>query len=242
LELTAYCDESGTQLRDFCVGGWLAPRTEWEKLEAPWKQALSEAGLPEFKMRDCEMGQGLFKGRVDRRELQERFISLVISIHAQGYVSWIDLQAMHEVAAEVNQPLLPGFRAPYLLAFSMELQLMAHELASSSIPVQERVAFVFDRQDQYAAKALIVAAGIKANPAFRNRDRLGPVAFDDSRLVPAIQAADILAYEAHRVRTRGGPRWQWDMLKARLIIGAWDRTAIEDYARGLRLETGEKVG
>ena len=241
LDLTAYSDESGTELRDFCVGGWLAPRSEWEKLKRPWKQALKDADLHEFKMRDCEMGEGLFKGRDNRRELQERFISLVMSIHAQGYVSWIDLRAMLEVAAAYNRPLLPGFRTPYLLAFSMQLQLMAHQLASKRVPDEERVAFVFDRQDQYAAKALVVAAGIKANPAFRNRDRLGPVIFDDSRLVPGIQAADILAYEAHRIRTRGGPRWQWEKLKPRVIIGAWDRTALEDYARGLRLETGERV-
>jgi hypothetical protein len=75
LDLRAYCDESGTQGLDFCIAGYLAPGSEWAKLDEPWNHALKPAGLTEFKMQDCEQGQGMFKGRTDRQELQDNFIA-----------------------------------------------------------------------------------------------------------------------------------------------------------------------
>src|SRR5439155_19889367 len=113
LDLRAYCDESGTQGLDFCIAGYLAPETEWAKLDAPWKKALEEAGLSEFKMGDSEQGHGLFKGRTDRQALQERFISLIGSVDAIGFVSWIDLKAQAEVAQQMRMRFVPGFAKPY---------------------------------------------------------------------------------------------------------------------------------
>ena len=52
VDLCAYCDESGTEGRDFVVAGWVGPAAEWEKLDAPWKCSLKDAGLLEFKAGD----------------------------------------------------------------------------------------------------------------------------------------------------------------------------------------------
>lgn len=238
LDLRAYCDESGTQGLDFCIAGYLAPASEWAKLDEPWKHALEEAGLTEFKMRDCEQGQGLFKGRTDRQELQDHFISLIASVAAIGFVSWIDLNAQAEVAKLMSKRFLPGFAKPYLLAFSMELQFMArHVTEIPRISTDEQITFVFDRQDEFAGRAVQLLNAVKADARFQNRQRLGPVAFEDSKLLPPLQAADMLAYEAHRfLRPISDPglregRWQWQRLRKRVSVGVWDRQAIETYAR-----------
>ncbi|MDQ6883727.1 MAG: DUF3800 domain-containing protein [Candidatus Dormibacteraeota bacterium] len=245
---TAYCDESGRQHLDLCVAGWLAPASEWQKPYAPWQGALQDAGLPEFKMRDCEQGQGVFKGRADREELQKRFISLINSIQSIGFVSWIDLKAFEEVAARFKDRWPQGFGKPYLLAFSMELQFMAgHVTEFIHLGPEERITFVFDRQDEFAGRALQVFNAAKADQRIQQRERLGAVTFADSARQPPLQAADLLAYEGHRYlqplvdpALRQG-RWQWQRLKDRLRVGVWDREAIQEYAQGLRLPTGDSL-
>lgn len=211
----------------------------WEKLDGPWRAILEREGLAEFKAKDCEHGEGPYKNK-DRVKLQKEFIDAILAVPLQGFVAWMDLGAMHEVATKTQLPVLTGFRVPYLLAFSMAIQLIGHHLATSPIPVlsDERIDFVFDQQDRLASKALAVANALRNDSRFKVSSRLGPVAFDDSTRQPGLQAADLLAYQAHRVRTHG-PRWQWDALKGRVVTGVWDRPALEDYAKGLRLPTGE---
>jgi hypothetical protein len=83
-ELEAYSDDSYEPHNDFVIGGFVGPAVEWLKVEQPWREALQKAGLTEYKARDCEQGDNEFKGRTDRGELQEKFISLIRSIEVGG--------------------------------------------------------------------------------------------------------------------------------------------------------------
>jgi Protein of unknown function (DUF3800) len=208
VDLRAYCDESYTQDCDFVVAGYVAPAAEWLKLEGPWQEALRETGLSEFKMRNCEMGQGEFKDRTDRPDLQRRFIALIKSIDVLGYAVRIDLRTYKEVRKQLEPEVHPKYFAAWLQAFSTQVSF----LATFARPYEEPIAFVFDEQHEYARRAHDLYNQLKQGEVFQGYARLGAITFDDSKRLVPLQAADMLAYEVHR-RFRSGEqteplRWQ----------------------------------
>jgi hypothetical protein len=245
LELRAYCDESGTEGNDFVIAGYVAPASEWQKLETPWNEALQLAGLSEFKMSDCEMGTGEFAGRTDRPELQALFIALIRSIDARGFAARIDLATYLTVRERIAAGLRQGYDPAYLRTFDMEVQFITSVL-DASVPKDERIAFIFDQQDEFAFKANQIYANMLQSHA--QRDRLGPLSFADSKRLPPLQAADMLAYEVHRQFRHGERpppdkvRWQSVRLSegSRVSVGFLDEAAIKEWAEAWKTSAADQ--
>ena len=196
LDLTAYCDESGTQGHDLILAGYLAPASEWLRVEEAWSGALRDADLSEFKMQDCHQGHGEFRGRADRVELRERFFSIIESAEVDGFAVRIDLTTFDEVRKKLERSIRPGYNKVYLHGFSALLQFMTGLAADH--PVNERIEFVFDENDEFSGRALHMYKALMAMPALAYRDRLGAISFEDSKRLTPLQAADTLAYRVHR--------------------------------------------
>lgn len=239
VELEAYNDESYEPHRDFVIGAYVAPALEWLKLEAPWRQTLSDAGLREFRARDCEQGDNEFRDRRDRRELQERFIGLIGSVDVVGFAVRIDLHA-YEAFYERVKASLPREKHRYFEAypkvFEMQLQFVL-EFAADKHPTAERINFVFDEQDEFAGRAADLYAMHRTNPALAHRDRLGAMTHGVSSDLVPLQAADVLAYEVHRQFRDGTPapdkvRWQSVRLSegGRISIANLDEKEIAAWA------------
>jgi len=67
-----------------------------------------------------------------------------------------------------------------------------------ALPRDERIAFVFDEQDEFRGRALQMFEEMKAMPAVPFRHRLGGILFEDSARMTLVQVADALAYRVHR--------------------------------------------
>jgi Protein of unknown function (DUF3800) len=205
--LGAYSDESYEDHNDFVIGGYVAPASEWLKLEEPWRRALSDANLCEFKAHNCEQGEEEFEGRSDRRELQDKFISLIRSIDAVGFATRIDLGAYDALYDRV-QTARPKAEYRYFEAypkvFELQLQFIL-KYATEKYPGVEKINFVFDETNQFAGRATDLLARQRARHNLVGRERLGSVTFGVSKDLIPLQAADLLAYEVHRELRNG-----WD--------------------------------
>lgn len=196
LRLTAYCDESGTQGNDLVLAGYVAAAVEWDGVDRAWRQELDAKGLTEFKTVDCFAGQGEFKGRTDRVEIRDRFFALLDQSDLDAFAVRVDLKTFPAVRAKLASNIRPGFNKAYLHGMSALLQFMT-EFANDK-PEGERIDFVFDEQDEFRGRALEMYEAIKKMPGIPVRaERLGTIAFADSKLVAALQAADALAYRVH---------------------------------------------
>jgi hypothetical protein len=244
---TSYNDESETAGQVFCISGYLAPADEWEKLEVPWRTALREEDLCEFKMQDCEQGHGDFKtrSRPDRTRLQGLFISLAMSVNLHAFVTGIDLKAYGKAAPLIKRKRAMGYWKPYLLAFQHQLELMA---TRPPLAPDEEIAFIFDEQQEFKGKAKALFDSVKRSRRLDYVARLGGLAFLDSIRHVQIQAADILAYEARRhlieVVYSTEPlaeRWQWQRLReeSRMDFHHFPEGSITEY---LRVLDGEALG
>src|SRR5947209_7045366 len=77
LDLRAYVDDSETGGISSVLAGYSAPYDEWMSFNAEWHKALEYFHLEEFKAHDLEQGKKQFKGRKDRPEIRECFVSLI---------------------------------------------------------------------------------------------------------------------------------------------------------------------
>lgn len=207
-ELTAYCDESGTEKKDLVVAGFLAPASRWLALESEWRKALATAQPPldEFHMHDCQMGTGEFKGRDDRIELRDKFYSIITNFQPEGFAVRIDLGTFPAVQEALHKSIRAGFNEAYLHGFTALLQFMSREIDHQ--PKEERIEFVFDEQDQFSGRALEIHRAYVHGDVSRAvfRSRIGGISFRDSKTVVPLQAADTLAYRIHREHRDTTPR------------------------------------
>lgn len=235
IELETYCDDSGTPQHDFCIGGYLAPAAAWRDFERRWTNALRQANLSEFHMRDCEQNDGEFKDRSDRIALQERFIDLIASADVAGFAVHIDLRAFLAVQQVFKANMRQGYHKAYLQAFVMELQFILSK--ASHFPADERISFIFDQQDEFIGRATEIYSRARKDRAFPGRERLGPITFADSKYVAPLQAADLLAYEIHRQHRNGIPpgpnvkvRWQSARLSKNVHVAFLAEDEIRKWA------------
>ena len=119
-----------------------------------------------------------------------------------------------------------GFDKPWLLAFAHILDRMAfgQRFFNRPLGTDERVDLFFDRKDEFAGRVGGMINKLKQETDYP----IGDVTFDDSRNQPALQAADLLAYEARRCITEvvlgdkhdKGLRGQWlQLMNAKLPNG-----------------------
>lgn len=202
-----------------------------------WTAKLQAAGLHEFHAYDCEQGTNEFSGRTDRKQLQREFIDLIGSADIHGVFAAIDLRGWDEVADVVGDLRAEhGMSDPYYVAFQQLMETIA--IGMEHLPPDRRLHLVFDNRDGHG-KVIRLYDSLKGadNPhlAFV-ADRLGSIAFADSKQLPGLQAADLLAYEVrkHFVECEYAIvpkplRPQWQLLQRRLMYGQhFPRGSISD--------------
>jgi hypothetical protein len=230
VKVAGYFDES-EDASTFCLAGWLAPTHHWDPFEKAWQSLVDEYGMPEFHMYDCQARKGFWESwtnPADRWAVQFRFLDVLTKRpppSPYGSVVAIDLDA-HSTTGSAK-PWLLAF--DHILARMVELQ-RAFNWRTADF---ERLALVFDEKDEFRARALEMVDRAKAQPEYRNV--IGSVTFDDSKNQPALQAADLLAYEARRAVTalykkNQLPRAQWLQLKnAKMTYSTENRIRAEYY-------------
>jgi hypothetical protein len=93
--------------------------------------------------------------------------------------------------------------------------------AIDTYPQEERISFVFDRNNEHGNRALAVYQSILRATHLPYYFRIGGLVFEDDMRILPLQAADYLAYENFRylkdvLYGTQSERWQWQLLSKKL--------------------------
>lgn len=224
----AYFDESGTHDGSpvLCVAGYLIPEEARQEFNSKWTEALESKGLTHFHMVDCAHGNGEFSGlsKNDRIEVQTRLIDLIKSSSARG------IGAM--VVASVYEQLMPyhpnmGSAYTYCIWHCLEATRLWIEELGTAVEID----YHFERGHQSDREADRIMSFAFSNPASREPFGYASHTFVDKRMVPGVQAADLLAWQMYtdwRHGMEGRPRRK-DF--AHLISDKKHRTCVIDAKR-----------
>ena len=151
----------------------------------------------------------------------------------------VDLDAFRSLAEKMKVNLNAD---PYFLAFVVCIRQTMEDELFKNLPTTEKFAFIFDRQSGFEGVALKLFNKIKDLPIDLYQDRLESVGFGsrlDSRHGPALQAADLAAYEIRKsfeAKLEGkdpDARWPMRVIKdAPCIIRLFDQRSLGKWFAG----------
>ncbi len=198
-----YCDES-EDVSYLCLASVVAAAHHWAPFEDAWQTLVSEYGMPEFHMQELEHRKGFWENwdnPADRRAVEQRFLDLFCNPYwpVSAFLVGVDLAAFAETVGPKIKAIHPGkgYDKPWLFAFVhlLDRMTMMQRHTNLMFGTDERLGLFFDEKDKVAGRVADIVQTIRQDVPF---PQIGAVAFDDSRNQPAIQAADLLAYEARR--------------------------------------------
>jgi hypothetical protein len=236
---SAFFDETGTTPDTdlLWIAGYIAEEKTWFEFSRHWRAVLTEHDVSALHMRLSTASRGEFLGWDEsrRRPFMEDLISVINSSDLWGVAVGVDkaaFEALTRAGDGSAAVTLSGERArdPYLWAFHDAVIETANQI--DHIPA-ETVAFVFDRQERLQSASARIFEGLRAEESWPRRFRLGSLSFDEARLRPPLQAADLLAYEIQKERKRRAgdsdrpERISLGRLRSRLIASRyWDRATL----------------
>lgn len=198
--LEAYADESSREdlnPRIFVVAGWIGDGAAWRDVEERWLEIISAPSLPsvitEFHSTDCLAGQGEFKSwpPAERDALRTRLLDSLVGARIGGVTATLTLD---QTPAEAKKTY--RFRKDYQACLLVCMMKLA--LSTATYPPRERVGFLIDEREKGQGDLQDCRYALRTMREIR--ERIGPVAFDDSREVVPLQAADLLAHETYLQR------------------------------------------
>lgn len=193
--LRAYFDESGihSSSKVIMVGGMVGIPEQWAALEIDWNQLLVNVGLPYFHATECAAGSGIYTQLHSqiRKDLFVNFSRLFLKHNFSAVNGAVWRSEWEKFKAGSNSKNYPE---PYYLCFHYcveQLSKWSTEHANG-----EPIAIVFASQADYSQRALATYEAIKAGSPWRGF--LGSLTFADAKEYPALQAADLIAYEFYQ--------------------------------------------
>jgi hypothetical protein len=226
--MVAYCDESYRTDAPalFTITGVLSNSIEWFELGRRWRRMLVKHGLEKdgFHMSDCENAtvHTPYEAmpRPERDAIQRDFLGIICdtpmgaAITALEATEFPKLKALIESQPHFDQRFVIK---PYYSAFQHTVATLSRVLDDAKFVENERVAFTFDRTQEFSPIALKLYGDLQNDPGVPFRHRLGSIKFESRLAEVQLQAADVLAYEGMRyvrdvMLKKEKPRWQYTML------------------------------
>jgi hypothetical protein len=202
---TGYFDESGIdeKSKTFCIGGFIAQDSDWLDLIRVWLRALNNAGATAFHMTDFEARRGEFRDwdRKKRFDVFDELVSIVLSYDVYGLGGGTVRDDYQKLIVDSDfitvRKLKPEWwKQPYLMVFQQVIVEAAN--AIDHFRSQERIAFVFDHQAQFKARAETVYAELQEQADWPRHRRLGSLQFVIKNEAVALQVADLMVYEIRK--------------------------------------------
>ncbi len=189
--MIAFLDESGhsSATEFFALAAFVADYTDWPAFDHLWQEALRGAQAPYLHMREFAHRVGPFLGWTEeqRRALLGRCVKALNSIPAVAVGAAVSIADFNTLDSEARSAL----RDPFFCCFQEVVRGVT--LNAQFEPADMRVRMVFSQQDEFGASAKqlwsVMAETIDVGP------HMGSLEFANMRDVPALQAADLLAYE-----------------------------------------------
>lgn len=244
--LKAYIDESGHSSDPRCqfvgMGGLVAPSEKWEEFTISWQAALDEfiGGQP-FHMKEyiCVPAIGPYVGWNEdkRRAFLKRLIDTIVSSEARLVGCVVSLEGFNKLHPLHQSVLLD----PYYMCFQRVThgcRICGMTLSEVEVFAGEEVALVYayqndfgaiesgssNREQQGRAEQLWHAMKEQGGPFSKF---MGAYSSSLAKEVPALQAADLFAYEITKEfenrLSRPKDKMRWGL---RQLLGNSDRDAL----------------
>jgi hypothetical protein len=201
--LAGYFDESGLDEKSqtFCIGGYVADSKDWFELTRAWERLLVEAGVSCFHMAEFETRHGEFKGWSDAKRIGfiKDLRALINSTDVWGIGCGVVKADYERLSAEfiTRGKVTPHwYHHPYLLAF--QHCLIETCIQAEDVHTREKIAFVFDRQAEFHARAEKAYDELTSSGKWPRAFRLGSLRFASKRDAIPLQAADLMAFELQK--------------------------------------------
>jgi hypothetical protein len=207
--VVGYFDESGhsSGTEYFSLAAFVSNKLEWEKFDKQWRRALEQNGAPYLHMREFAHFRGPFTGWSEerRRSLLSECVTAINSINSIAVGAAMSVEDFKTLGPEGQSKL----QDPFFCCF----QEVVRGVALNAVFEQKNLKahMVFSQQDEFRSKAMKLYDAMAYNSDVRTR--MGSLKFRNMHDVPALQAADLLAYELrhfyHLRKTKPGdpPRW-----------------------------------
>jgi Protein of unknown function (DUF3800) len=240
--INVFGDESESPQHFVMTCAFASPKT-WSDVQHDWTQLLARDRLDELKAHDCVQGSDAFTNvsNEQRQRLYRDYLAIVQRHRVHAASMFIDTPVMPTFASIFGPP----FTKAWPLAFAQLIPLVAKRC-----PPAATIDFVFDKQDEFEAKA---REGFKSFKSYSPRAaptlsaQLGTLEFQDSKLQIGLQVADLVAYEVRlRMRIERPPRKSWEFAVKQMsstVIGVFDQQVADRYviANKLLRERGQKI-
>ena len=202
--MKAYCDESGKHgaATVITICGLLMSSKTCKELQRRWLREAARAPkipLP-FHMSDCVVGTKLFEylreDESTRVAMQYRMINTLKGLDIQAYGASLIRAEYKPLESQLRDN--PKLRDPWFLMFEgAVLEILDRSKNAGKI---HRIDLVFDRQDEFADRALGLFKDILETKAAK-AERLKTLSFAPKDDVAALQAIDVITYEVNRFFT-----------------------------------------
>jgi hypothetical protein len=217
-----YYDESMDDV-SFAVAGYIAPYDTWIHLDWAWRDLLKAWKIKYFKASECENGLGEFaqyrdnpadvKSRLKTHEwerLQEaknQFIDAIVkhSDFIQGAGAATILKDFNRIISEEPEARRLFREHPYYVCFQGALaastKKMYEENSRRATEGKLYIKPIFDSHKDFSDIARIAYERFREINT-RAATILLPIGYEDDIDTPALQAADMLAYEMRKYMTK----------------------------------------
>ena len=196
---TCYLDESGhhadPKLRLVAMGGLLGGGDAWREFEPRWQRLLAAENVTTFHMKDFENYRGEFEGWT--KERHQSFLAEIVGFLVGLPSYYVGLTLRLSEVGPIREKYGKGFD-PYYMLF----QLLSEQLVRriNTIPPQEiELDLGIAHHPEYSGNVHRAFEGVRRDS--RHPERLRSLEVKPVRDVPALQAADLIAYETLKYQT-----------------------------------------
>lgn len=205
--LKAYFDESYNQRtsrnpngpRFFTVGCWLSTAGHWKRFEKKWGEALSKAGISAFHMNKYENRKQEYSGwKQDKRVSVLKSLHRAIRAHTI-YGCSITLNCEDFDSLTSQNPKLKSYFGKSYYGFDVMACIMAMNEWCDDKGISGPIDYMFADLPKQGSSLDPMFRLLLKDPKLRSEYRLaGTWTKALARDVPALQAADIIAYESNK--------------------------------------------
>jgi len=213
IEAQAYFDESGSHDNSpiLCVAGYIFRKSEAIKLGREWKRVLRWKRLPYFRMSECAHGNGPFATltKAERIMVQTRLIEAIKKHAVQGIA--VTVNPIEYAAFKERLPVDQIDHRLYENAYAFCAQTIMVGVSEfiERNPIVKSMAYFFEAGHSSASQAHKIMEEMLKFPGRKHQFCYAGHAFVEKQKSPAIQAADLLAWQWYtdkRHELEGWPR------------------------------------
>ena len=198
-KLLGFFDESGTHLGSpvLVVAGYVATPEKWLAFDSQWKEVLDSEGLPYFHMNAYENRKGLYADWDSRKRVEflKRLMSIIHSTDHAGFMGAVEMEP-YERLTRLNPEYAQSIPKPHVIASTgcvAKIRLWAVDQRST-----DNFVLTFEKGAEHSGK-LGEAFTEKKHAGKLREYRIEHFSFGEKKEHPALQAADLLAYEVWKL-------------------------------------------